>query len=556
MIIQNSIQETTGNEQNVVQSFYQNIFYYTSEGVVSPFAFEVPQYTTIGGTTDYYGQDPLAIFTNLVLPFIRFDFTENASSFGPDVQIKHDFYRVSWDLFSSVKSGLKAESNDSIQSQKSTEEVIEETDSDGVTKIRTIKRRLNEVDNVVKSERKSTNRPSQAGDRELVLPTVADIQAQLDTPQFSITADTTGITTNIYDLQLDQFTKNLGEFETELFQSRDQYIIQTNFIFNRTVTPGLTNLKMVTYDNKNGTKITDETYQSTIRSESSISRQAINSGDFKGVTFPAGEFFSFFQVPDKPEFEYPIQTGHINTFTPAINWANTEKADSFMVQVSYDTGDTTFSGTVYTYVVPKDEEFRKDMKSKTKSGDSELETAKEIYTYQLSLKSNSCVLYRVGNVYELNNIFGVDQKVVTFSDTKSLCTQAEPIKTFVYTKNDSPYRAGKASLVTPPSLENESPLAEYSLSGTVSGSTVNGATMKLTYPNLSFVTSPTDAVGGFEFNDLEAGTYTLTTTYRGYAMDTRQVVLNSDTNLNFEIEINWDNVYDLWAIKENDIIKY
>lgn len=554
-IVKKSNRVTTGNKNNVAQSFYQNIFYTTKDGVVSPFAFDIPQYTTIGGTKDYYGQDPLAIFTNLVLPFIRFNFTDNTSNFGPDVKIRHDFYRVSWDIYNTVQSGLHNYKNESIQSENTIEERIEEIDENGVSKIRTIKRSINEVNNIIKSSRKPTDRPSERDSRKIIIPTVADIQAQLDTPKFSITAETTGITTNIYDLQLDQFTKNFGEFETELFQSKDQYFIETSFIFNRTVTPGLTNLKVVNNTDEQFSVI-NETYQSTIKSETSTSRETINNGEFKGLTFPSGTFFSFFQVPDKPEFEYPIKTGQINTFTPAIYWSNTEKADSYMVQVNYNTGDTGFTGTVYTYVIPKTDEFKKQMKNKTKDTTSESETDKEIRTYQLSLKSNSCVLYRVGNVYELNNLFGVNQKVVTFSDTLSLCTQAEPIKAYVYTKNDSPYTAEQPSFKTSPSLESESPLAKHSLSGTVSGSIVSGATMKLTYSNTSFITTLTDAVGEFEFNNLEAGTYTLDTTYRGYATDTRQVIINSDTDLNLKIEILWDNNYDIWAIKENDIIKY
>lgn len=80
--------------------------------------------------------------------------------------------------------------------------------------------------------------------------------------------------------------------------------------------------------------------------------------------------------------------------------------------------------------------------------------------------------------------------------------------------------------------------------------------MQLIYPNSSFATTITDSVGGFYFDSLESGTYTLNTVYRGYAADSRQVIINSDVELNFEIEIRWDNTYDIWAIKENDVIKY
>ena len=167
------------------------------------------------------------------------------------------------------------------------------------------------------------------------------------------------------------------------------------------------------------------------------------------------------------------------------------------------------------------------------------------------------MIYRVGNVKNIHeNLFGVKQSVVTFSDNRVIITQAEPIKTYVYTESDSPYTEVITGLLTPPSLEAESPLAEYILSGTVSGSIVTGATMQLIYPNTSFVTEVTDSFGGFEFTSLEAGSYTLNTIYRGYALDSRQVNISSNTNLNFDIQTNWDNIYDIWAIKENDIIKY
>jgi hypothetical protein len=80
--------------------------------------------------------------------------------------------------------------------------------------------------------------------------------------------------------------------------------------------------------------------------------------------------------------------------------------------------------------------------------------------------------------------------------------------------------------------------------------------MQLIYPNASFVTMPTDSVGYFEFNDLEEGIYTLNTTYRGYAADSRPIVLSSDIDILVEIKIQWDNIYDLVITKENDIIKY
>jgi len=553
MIEKKSIQETTGTERNVAQSFYQNIFYNVNNGVVSPFVFDIPMYTTVGGTKDYYLQDPRSIFTNLVKPFIRFDFSANTASFGPTVKLKHDIYRVSWDLFSSVQSGYKAKSNESIEMEDETIETIEEFDeSTGETKRKTITRTLNKVSNVVKSDRKTSDKEAGKDSHKAVMPTIADIQAQLGAPIVTITAETSAITTNIYDLEISQFTKNLGEYKTELFQDRDQYIIDTNFIFEIDVNPSLFDYQTIDED---GT-ITGGTYDSPVTAVTESSGSTITGGTFQGLEFKGGDYFSFFEVPDKPMLEYPTPEGQIETFTPEIFWTNGEGADEYMVQVNYNTGDTGFTGTVFTYIVPKSDDYKEVAMSKTKDTTSEFSTDKTIRKYQLSLKTNKCLIYRVGNVKVLKNLFDVKQSVVTFSDNKTICTQVEPIKTFVRTESDSPWTSEIAGLGVPPSLENESPLAEYSLSGVVSGSTVSGATMQLIYPNASFVTTPTDATGYFEFNDLEEGTYTLNTTYRGYAGDSRVVAINADTSLFIEIQIKWDNTYDIWAIKESDIIKY
>lgn len=539
-IVKKSIQTTTGDSDNIAQSFSQNIFFSSSEGVITPFMFDIPQYTTVGGTEDYYGQNPLAIFTSLVSPFIRFDFSANTSSFGSDVYIRHDFYRVNWDTFSVVQSGLKEEENNSIQSEKTLEETIEETDEDGVVKIRKIKTTTNEVNNTIKSKRKLSIESTEIGEKKFITPTFSDIQSQLDTPQFSVTASTTAITNSVYDLKLDQFTKNTEEYKSELFNNKDQYFVDTKFIFNKITNPEL---------------IESDEFPNKTTTETATEKKDIYKGDFEGLTIPGGKYFSYFQVPDKPVFEYPTPTGKIDTFTPEIFWSNAEKADSYMVQVNYNTGDTGFTGTIFTYLIPKTDEFKKESKNTSKESETEFTASKEIRTFQMSLKSNENLIYRVGNIYELKNLFGVKQSVVTFSDYNEITTQTEPIKTYVFTENDSPYELEIARLQSPPSLENESP-ERFSFSGTVSGSTVSGATMQLIYPDTSYITTPTNTIGEFEFDELEVGTYTLNTSYRGYTTDSRLINITSATTVFINIQINWDNIYDIWAIKENDIIKF
>ena len=151
-IIRTSIQQTSGNQNSVSQVFYQNIFYDLPMVEVSPFVFYIPVFTTNGGTKDYYGQNPRAIFTNLVKPFIRFDFSENTSSFGPNTFIKHDIYRVDWDIFQSAKLKYKTDSEESFVKENITTETIEEVDeTTGDVKIKTINKRIVDSENITKN---------------------------------------------------------------------------------------------------------------------------------------------------------------------------------------------------------------------------------------------------------------------------------------------------------------------------------------------------------------------------------------------------------------------
>jgi len=558
MIIKRSIQETTGNKFNVAQSFKQNIFYNVSEAIVNPSIFNTPKYTTIGGTIDYYGQNPNAIFTSLVKPFIRFNFTANTESFGPNVYIKHDIYRVSWDIFKEAQKEFKVDMQDEIETLKESSEIIEEMDeiTGNIISRKKITRVSSEKNNTLRylknedefDKKNSIEYPNPPASKEDLLNIIKE---QLINPIYSITGATSGITNFTYDLQIEQYIKNLGNFKTELFQDKNQYIIDTNFIFDINLTTGLTDLQIIT---ENG--LENNVYNSTIKGETSSEIGAIEFGDFSGITFKKGEFFSFFQVPDKPNFEYPTPVGQINTFTPEIFWSNGEGADSFLAQVTYNTGDTGFTGTVFTYIIPKVNEYKEKAQSKIKDTTEDFSSDKTIRKFQLPLKSNKCALYRIGNVKELINIFGVRQSVVTFSESLQICTQKEPINSFVYSESDSPYIIDISGLQNSPSLEFEDPLGEYILSGQVSGSTITGATMQLIYPNSSFVTTSTNIIGEFLFDSLEPGNYTLNTNYRGYSMDSRIIEITGDTNVFIELQVMWDNIFDIWETKENDIIKY
>ena len=91
------------------------------------------------------------------------------------------------------------------------------------------------------------------------------------------------------------------------------------------------------------------------------------------------------------------------------------------------------------------------------------------------------------------------------------------------------------------------------LSGLITGSIVSAATLSLTSPSYTANTT-TDLLGNYIFTGLTADSYMLTTVYRGYKTYVQPVTVVSSETLNYRIEIQWDNNYETWGTKANDII--
>lgn len=527
---------TVGDNDSESQVFCNNYWVESYGGRVPVFSQTIPTYTTVGGTTDYYGQNPLSIFTNLARPFIRYTFTGGTSAMTSVTKIIHKIYKIDYQTFKNFQAN---QPTNNIEKEVRTVDSISQVNSDYTQKNREKLGANQPIDFI-----RGYNQPLSMDDAKLLQPLLVD-------PYVTYTADTSTITTNIYDFYPDEYSKKLGEFKETLFEDKSQYFIETEFGFE--INKGLNYINYETYIDG---QLVEQAWDNTVEFTTTDPTHTIEVGDFKGLDIK-GAYFTYFTVPDKPKIEYPYVEGVLTTFAPEFFWSEGEGADEYLIQITYNTGDTAFSGTIFNYPIAKDEKNLHIAQSRIKSSDTEFSTNKSIRSASVPLKGkSSSFLYRIGNVKYMENIFGVRQFVVTFSDVKSATTQTEAVKTYVKVQSDSPYKPEIAEYTTPESLSEESPLKEYSLSGYVSGSTVTGATMQLTYPNLSFVTTTTDTTGYFEFTDLEEGAYTLTTNYRGYAEDVRSINLTGDTSVYVEIQIRWDNIYDQWIVKENDIIKY
>ncbi len=522
---------TSGGVNSSAQAFYNNYFADSQDGVVPLFSQTLPTYTTIGGTKDYYQQNPLSIFTNLARPFIRYTFTGNTSALTEVKMIVHNVYKVDYPSFKNFQINQPTTTVDkNIVSQDPVSGLQSKYDQRSKTKL---------GDNPEIDFNRAYNQPLSLNQAQLLQPLLRD-------PLAVFTATTTGITGAIYDFFPSEYVKKSGNLKQDLFEDKSQYFIETQFVFE--IDKGL---NYSTYSTYVDGQLTEQSWNNIVSFTTTDAVHTIDKGDFTGLEVK-GNYFSYFVVPEKPLLEYPTIEGNLTTFAPEFFWSKGEGSDEYLIQISYYTGDTGFTGTVFNYPIPKTDDNKHIAKSKTKSSDTEFESDKVIRSASIPLKSLKSFIYRIGNVKSMINIFGVRQYVVTFSDNKIATTQPEPVKTYVRVQSDSPYMSEIAEFTVPASLDSENLLEDFILSGTVTGSIVTGATMQLIYPNLSYVNTTTDVNGYFEFTSLESGNYTLNTFYRGYQDNTQVVNISGDTTLNFKIRLLWDNDYDTWGKMGNE----
>ena len=469
--------------------FYVNQFVDVEQFNGSYFQFNTPKYYTYGGTLDYYGQSAYSIFTNIARPYIRFVFTANTSSFGTGTTIKHDIYRISNEDYTKYKTSATTEG----------------------------------------------------------------LKINLTEPVLTITASTTAVTANIYDLFLGEYQKKVGDFSFQLFEDYGQYFITTQFEFIRTQGTGYTDF----YQLADSKRLVPIDYQKEFV-DSTVNRfHTITAGTFTGINV-TGNFFTYFLIPNKPKWEYPYVADTLSTFTPTFYWSNTDDGDSFLLQVVYSSADSkSFSATVYSYPINKESTrlSTNELLDDTSSAPWSItqKTTDVVRKYTVPLAPGKQFWYRIGNIKELVNLFGIKQQVATFSDIMSASTILKGnIDTAV--KPDSPYVKEVPDWMYPEYLDyNMIKDDKYTLSGSVYGSVVTGATMQLIYQDGSYVTQQTDLVGGYYFSDLLMGTYNLNSFYRGYKEEITTIVLTANTVMSpIKLKLIWGDNYDTWGKMANE----
>lgn len=604
LIQQNRIFTTSGDQNSFGRAWYNNYWVNSTDGYIPLFSQEIPTYHTIGGVEpqDYYKQNPLSIFTGLAKPFIRFEFTGATSALTQVKTIVHKIYKIPYDSFKTFETNQPTTLlSQDLSISSGYDNATSRNPNTAFYSNNTSFEQKNNF-NLGANPNEIVNRPY---GQPLSYSDVQRLQPKLSTPLVTLTASTSGITTNIYDFYPDQVVKQFGNLKEELFKDKDQYFISTEFEFevdrglkydeyfsyvyfekiepivilssitsvttfstavgsqppqttgpetiSSTTAITSTTISVVTTGVTTGYTLSSETWDNTMRFTTEHPPHIIDKGIFAGLEVK-GNYFTYFDVPKKPSFLPPLIQGKLDTFSPLFTFGNSngKDADEYLLQINYNTGDTGFTGTIFNYPIKKTTENTRIGSFTEKGSTTDFNSQQEITTASAPLKSNSDFLYRIGNVRYMVNIFGVRQFVVTFSDTFMATTQTEPVKTYVQVQSDSPHISEIATFTTPESLDTETPIASYILSGTVSGSVVSNATLKLTYPNLSYIISTTDANGNYVFTGLEAGNYVLETFYRGYQDNVQPITINGDMVLNYKIKLLWSDAYDTWGQFANE----
>ncbi len=607
MINNREYRQKTGSNNSVARTFWSNKNVNVFEQPLKEIVFDVPQYTTDGGSISYYSQDPEMIFTNLNTPFIRYYFTANTHSLSGMVDVNHQIFKLDFETFNGYKPDLvkgltNANSNTKAETKK---ETVYDQNGNVISQQTTV----TEISGSTTEENFLTFNTS----------TLEEIQELLENPFYESSVKASGITRPTYDYVPGQFIKTTGTtagaYKKELFEDKGQYFVSTYYTFyeetftgdtkvqspylttqqtgsteiNVTINSGpgsippynpFTELPPVYKQNGYSLKDFGNTYLiqtgsfladngsrifSTIPSPESIEQYGpisrtnsyltvaelnkpvyeeydtsvpvhsiTGNSKYTGTTVQ-GYFFTYFVVPNKPKLESPISKGELDTYSPQIYYSNVEDGDSSVIEVVYDLSDTGFTTDKFSFSVEKD----LDENGIQRAG--------------FPIKTDSEFRYRVGNVKSLTNIFGVNQKIVSFSDQLTGFTKTAPEILAVIAENDSPYTSEIGNEFVPPSLENETP-GGYTISGTVTGSIVTGATLELSRQGVTITTNTND-IGEFVFTDLDFGAYELKTIYRGYKTYTQTINVKENLQVfNYIIELLWDNEYETWAIKNDDII--
>jgi hypothetical protein len=337
------------------------------------------------------------------------------------------------------------------------------------------------------------------------------------------------ISASAHTLNFPVRVKPAGEFAQDMMMDKSQYFVNSRYFFPKPLDVTLGDIQV----HSGGSVVTLWEVQTgdTEYLLSSGQPHQITGGTFSGITIN-GAYFTYFSPPHKPNINVlngqPQVLGDVPTFSPIFSFNNVDDGDYYRLQISYDTGDTKFTGTTTIFKIQK------------QIGDAEF-----IRTYSTPLTPNAFFLYRVGNTKEIINMFGIKQNVTVWGDYSSAhtanngqfelsgtiyknwtggTTLADVVLSLKVLTTTSDFDLGVDSTENPDIFsEVSSPL------GAAVGSTISILS---------------DAFGNYSFGRINVGTYQVTADPTGahptlFPSQTVIVTITADTDLDFIFSIVW-----------------
>jgi hypothetical protein len=477
--------QSTGNQETVAQAFSQN-YWVKSDSVKRIIdSWETPVYTLEGATRNFYSIDYNGLSTDINNgKNITFVFTANTESISGITTLNHKMYKIDYKDFIEAKKD--------ISSTAFTQTIIN----------------------------------------------------NLNSPFYVFSDYATGSTGIASSISAGRYTFNFpnevkpeNQFTISVFKDKSQYFIDSEFVFPMSINKSIGDFYILSSSSKTGIVQTLDYYKNNYQLLTSNLGTHIITGNtpFSGFSVQ-GAFFTYMIPPNKPNLYVSNGNGQIavqgllTTFSPTFNFSNVEDGDYYQLQVTYDVTDYLFEdSSVATFQISKQE------------GDAEF-----VRTFAVPLTPRKQFLYRIGNVKEIENIFGVKQSTVVYTDY-----------VFAETASDGKFILSGTAYQNYIDPINILAGVTFELRGAGSSSTIR---KKIDLKNTSISISQQDQIignvsnvllsttsdvdGNYSFGRIDGGTYYLTVippSSLSSGLDTRTYIIsiNSDTDFDVVLSAIW-----------------
>lgn len=362
IILKTRTSKTSGTQDTKGQAFYANAHLNHKASKSSLFDFDAPKYSAeTAGTLDFVSQTSLSIFEVYGRPEFRLSFTANTEAFSASsyAYMSHDLYKIPYNLIESYRNNLSVDYFNKV------------------------------VD-------------------------------RLENPLISFTAQTATTFTLAqfgtgYTFSPEQIDKPIRGLSEELFEDKAAYFFNTRHTFKKV----LNNYQgIIAMTNNDGIMqpVGDFSFYNPnvqIKTEGDVS--IIQAGPWSGKT-AKGMFFTCFYPPSKPKMESPLPEEFSGlTSTPEFYFSNVSDGDSYVIDITYQNINSGFTiqSATSKYFYTKEEVASGTQRRATLEKTSFL--SESTRRASVPLIPGSTYWYRVGNIKEVVNLFGVKQQIINYT---------------------------------------------------------------------------------------------------------------------------------------------